>query len=244
MRATLTIVVGLCFACSGEPNEPSVSEPTAGSSGTAAGSAGAGNAGGTDGGAAGSNASGSSGESSGGAGAGGTAGSAGSAGSAGAGGGAELVAADLLPLAVGNTWTYSATDLYSGCEMLNVLEVVSTEMHEGRMAYRVTESCTPDSDSWLSEVDGAIESFGAEWQVSMGMPVAAGTTWPYGTAIEFGWEEAGTVTVQAGTFENCWSRINVTTPTDMKRTYCPGVGRVLDARDDQRSELVSYQLAQ
>jgi hypothetical protein len=169
-------------------------------------------------------------------------GTAGASGNAGANGGGAVVAADLLPLADGNNWTYSAEEDIEGCTMANHLQVTGPESYEGRMAYRLVDSCSPDSPSFVSVIEGRIEQFSKQWDVTLGMPLAEGTTWQYSVSTTFTWQAVGTVTVPAGTFENCWKRVAMSQANATHRTYCPGVGRVLDERGEAKSELVSYEL--
>lgn len=236
MRSTFAPLFALCVACSGQPGDGDMP----GSSGSAV-NAGA-NAGGTSSGSGGSTGGVASGGSAMTAGAAGTLGVAGaSAGNAGASSG-PVSAIDLLPLAVGNTWTYSATMLSSGCDMPNEVNVISLEPYEGKMAFQLTDSCFDTGPSWLSVVDGTIQQFADAWRTSVGAPVSEGSRWTYNEVVEYEWQSAGAVTVPAGTFQNCWTRVTVDKPASIERTYCPGVGRVLDEREGVRSELTTYHL--
>lgn len=246
MRSTFTLLLLLSLGCSGDPND--VEAPgSGGSSGNATAGADAGGSTASTGGSAAGVANGGSVGTAGSSGAAAVAGAAGStlggsAGMPGAAGGGPVTATDLLPLAVGNSWTYSATTLSSGCDMPNQVDVISLEPYEGKMAFQLTDSCFDTGPSWLSVVDGTIQQFADEWRISIGAPVAEGSHWTYNPSVELEWRSAGTVTVEAGTFQNCWTRATVARPTDLERTYCPGVGRVLDVRAGARSELTAYHL--
>jgi hypothetical protein len=238
MRGCSTVVMLVALGCSDGPGDTEGSGGAAGAPVAVAGTSGSGgsSAGGAmTGGASGAVQGGSSfgGSSS---------GTAGASGSVGASGGAAVVAADLLPLADGNNWTYSAAEEIEGCTMANRLQVSGPESYEGRMAYRLVDSCSPDSPSLVSVNEGRIEQFSKQWDVTLGMPLAEGTTWQYSLGTTFKWQAVGTVTVPAGTFENCWKRVAMSQANATHRTYCPGVGRVLDERGEAKSELVSYEL--
>lgn len=75
-------------------------------------------------------------------------------------------------------------------------------------------------------------------------PVEDGHSWEARTGIQFYWEDAGTVQVPAGTFQDCWRRRElpggeITIPGYV--TYCRGIGAVeiSDPDDGYEAELVS-----
>ena len=75
-------------------------------------------------------------------------------------------------------------------------------------------------------------------------PVEEGCTWQTTldvTTYTYTWHEIGTVTVPAGTFDDCWER--TTEGTTQYLTYCRGVGRVSGGTSGTlTSELVDYHL--
>ena len=65
---------------------------------------------------------------------------------------------------------------------------------------------------------------GGAWLTALGTPVQEGQTWMEGSD-SYTWHSVGTVTVPAGTFDDCWSAtLNV--PTSTYALFCRGVGPV------------------
>ena len=224
-------VATLLLACSSSTGSSSTASGGRAGAGSSAGGAGLGGAG--AGAAAGGAAT------TGGAGA--TTGAAAGAGSAGAAGSASgpIQASDLWPLAVGNTWSSTASVDDPTCDP-DAMEVVGFELHEGRMAYRLTLSCTSD-DLWVNVEGGSVYQFlGGAWKPSMAMPVEEGAVWDWDASYKFAWTKVASVTVKAGTFTDCWRRIDPKSDQAATRVYCPGVGGVLFERGAVRSELTAY----
>lgn len=70
-------------------------------------------------------------------------------------------------------------------------------------------------------------------------PPTINRTWSVNSALDATWEDAGTVTVQAGEFTNCWKAVN--SRWGGWATYCWGVGPVKGGGDGGFSyELKSY----
>ncbi|HXK17995.1 MAG TPA: hypothetical protein VNG33_09340 [Polyangiaceae bacterium] len=238
MQRCLLFVLGLVLGCSGTGHDGAGASAGAtqmlagasGSGGAAAGSTGAGGVVSTGG-------QGQSGATT----TGGVAGAPGSAG--GTGGTPVLTPALLFPLAVGNKWTFSGPPL-KGCASGQFEESFTAyELHGGRMAYESVDTCQPNAPVWLSEQDGAIAQFsGTDWAVSLAPPVEEGAEWDSG-GVRFGWHAVPTVTVPAGTFDNCWKRALVLYPDSFARTYCPGIGPTLDEDSGMRTELTAYVVA-
>jgi hypothetical protein len=69
---------------------------------------------------------------------------------------------------------------------------------------------------------------GVSGGVILDAPVEEGHTWTYsfgGAGPQFVWHDAGTVTVPAGTFTNCWARAYVSQSL-ARFIYCRGVGLI------------------
>jgi hypothetical protein len=161
-----------------------------------------------------------------------------------------LPAASLLPLAVGNVWSYqfSSPGAQVQCEadlVAHVSRVVRTEVVDGRDAYLVTWPCAseddPDTFVYVTQTDGEIQQrIGDSRYSTLPNPVIAGHSWEV-VGVQYEWSFAGTMTVPAGTFENCWSR----TPHlgfVAEVTYCPDVGPVRQGTRDYELALAGYEL--
>jgi hypothetical protein len=120
------------------------------------------------------------------------------------------------------------------------LAVSKTETAGGRTAFVETDSCYKSTEDYSVNA-GQIEILnGTFWDVSLAAPVQDGHSWLYGT-VTFTWQRIGSVTVQAGTFADCWSRM--TSPSGLQvATYCNHVGPVRYVAPDWKQELVSYTL--
>ncbi len=152
------------------------------------------------------------------------------------GGGGPLLATDLWPLAVGNSWTYSPD---SKCAMPDVFQVAELAPYQGRMAYRFTDTCSPDG-FWLSVVDGNIQQFAEAWHSNLAVPIEDGATWAWNDTYDFVWKSEPTVTVQMGTFHDCWRRVDPDNEAALSRVYCPGIGSVLSESPTEHYELTAY----
>lgn len=152
----------------------------------------------------------------------------------------------LLPLAVGRSWTYQVTQLgsYSTCATGSQTEsVTSQSVVGGRAAFDVSSWCSASGTNTLS-VNGDQVSlyYGGAWNVILDVPVEEGHSWTvYGT-IQYTWHDAGTVTVPAGTFTQCWRREQVVSYTAYT-IFCRGVGAVRDYSADLNGSGWDAQLA-
>jgi hypothetical protein len=72
-------------------------------------------------------------------------------------------------------------------------------------------------------------------------PVEDGHQWVYSGGLSFVWHDAGTQTVPAGTFSQCWERAQVgeTAPQSDSIIYCRGVGQVRLVNSTFQAELTS-----
>jgi hypothetical protein len=135
----------------------------------------------------------------------------------------------LLPLEPGRSWTYDVTTFgttpvcSSGEHTEAVLEAVDVE---GRSGFEVSSFCPAAGTSVLAvEGDVADLLYQSDWIRVLDVPVEEGHTWTSTGPIEYVWRDAGTVTVPAGTFSDCWTREQIVAYTAYT-TFCRGVGAV------------------
>ena len=144
----------------------------------------------------------------------------------GAGGGASTEAID--PIAVGNAWTYDVEELGtfplcpSGSHTAETLAEVELD---GKTAYEVTSLCANAASSFYA-VDGDVVqvNYQGTWVLALDAPVEEGHTWSNGVST-FTWHDEGTVTVAAGTFDDCW-RATQNVSYEAYTIFCRGVGPV------------------
>lgn len=159
--------------------------------------------------------------------------------------GGDTVPADLYPMAVGNTWTYVVEEKIVGScpEEGRSISFVEEEFLDGRDTFVGTNVCFPGSTA-RQAIDGdIIEQYSepeAEWFVSYQAPLENGFEWSPLEGTTLRWEEVGSLTVPAGTFEDCWHRVIV--GTIAQNTYCAGVGMVRSETEAYIAELGSYVL--
>lgn len=163
----------------------------------------------------------------------------------------------LFPLTVGNRWTYAHTELGPGTTCPTglaayVRTVERTETVDGRLAHVVSWPCAPDVELLLApEANELLQWFEGStpiWSVTLAAPVQEGHRWTDPQlGIEFTWRSAGTVTVPAGVFEDCWTRTAQLTGSSSGGsqstfTYCAGIGPVRQWNDSYELVLTSYEL--
>lgn len=268
VRASLLLCATvLCLGC-GDDDGDKGSGSEGGSSGEAGTSesggssgSGAGGSAGTSGGAAGSGVGGDAGESSGSGGtaaqggttSGGTggtdAGAGGTSGTAGSGGGGNQE--PLVPLITGHRSEFRFVALDSSMPTLETCDDPFTEVGEmdtieGVTGTRYLSFCTDDfvliegsGDSLTAHIiDPTGKALGTAIEY-IHSPVEDGESWPTG-APTYTWAEVTeSLTVPAGTFDDCWERV---APPDIATlTYCRGVGLVVGVHtsNNWRLELVS-----
>jgi hypothetical protein len=163
-------------------------------------------------------------------------GGAGDAGGQGAGGGqggagGQGPLGDLLPLAVGYQWTYDVQHLGAQDKCANGVPdtttvVLNTTTVDGKDGLNVDYFC---SMPLVLRSDGDFVEFhqGSGWQTLFEPPVVEGHSWACYMGATCTWKSAGSITVPAGTFSNCWTAIvDFMTGEIRERTYCRGVGQV------------------
>jgi hypothetical protein len=132
------------------------------------------------------------------------------------------------PIQLGYAWTYDVTILgsYPLCTAgKSTGKVIGPKTVAGKSAFQVQSFC-PGAGSSNYAVDGdkvEIEYLGA-WVLALDAPVEAGHTWSNGVTT-YRWEDAGSVTVPAGTFTRCWTA-KESGGSSNATTFCRGVGPV------------------
>ena len=171
----------------------------------------------------------------------GSGGATGAGGAGGAGGGASTGTGEpgsdrLLPLEVGTRWVYDVGAVGAGAVCAtgeHASEVLGTATIRGREAFEVSSFCAVAGSSFLSpepDSDVVLFDYGGEWLTVLDEPVEEGHSWAYFNT-SFVWRSEGTVTVPAGTFEDCWSTVQEVS-YEAYTTYCRGVGPVRSYSED------------
>lgn len=156
----------------------------------------------------------------------------------------------LLPIASGNNWYYQLEIVGQGPNCLidigNSMYAGGFVLPDGREAMNFQGFCV-DVFLFVIGTGDRVETYDEDGQlvvVSLDEPVADGHSWEASPGRTFTWNrEPAPVTVPAGTFEDCWTRVEVGLP--YTSTYCRGVGKVREALGDVDgyvAELESYQL--
>jgi hypothetical protein len=139
----------------------------------------------------------------------------------------------------GWSWTVTQTGMFGSTSTFTVTSTVTGKgTVDGHSAWIVeTDSGTSEKAVTYADVQGddelARDPNDTQWLPVTKSPVAEGKSWTYqnnGTFTQT-WHSAGTTTVAAGTFDDCW-RIDFTIaetskPGDVRNAvYCRGVGLV------------------
>lgn len=132
------------------------------------------------------------------------------------------------PIAVGRKWTYDVEiyGVYPLCqEGIHSGQVLSEKEVGGRHAYQIQSLCPAAGvSSYAVEGDRVWIYYSSTWVLALDAPVEAGHTWTNG-ASTFEWESSGSVTMPAGTFDDCWTaRENVA--GESFTIFCRGVGPI------------------
>jgi hypothetical protein len=231
----------------------------ASSGGTAAQLGGVGTAG--IGGGAGTGGAGVAGGGTGGSGAAGTRGDAGSAAAAGNGGSgpaAEPTPDNLMPLAVGNRWTYRVTvsvpDTSPCAAGDRSTEILAASSVDGRDAFEAKHVCDAVSSAQVRFYahtdagletrrcpDGAVGCVGS-WTIGLPRPIVDGATFDSLVGLRT-LRRLGRVSVEAGTFDECWETEDSADPP-LLSVYCVGVGPVAFSQIDATAAMpaIGYEL--
>ncbi len=132
------------------------------------------------------------------------------------------------PIALGHAWTYDVQELgaFPLCPSgSHTGETIDALTIDGKEAFEVTNLCANVESSYYA-VDGDVVQvdYQGTWILALDAPVEEGHTWSNGTST-FTWHDEGTVTVPAGTFDDCW-RATQNVAYDAYTIFCRGVGPV------------------
>lgn len=154
----------------------------------------------------------------------------------GSGSGSSSGSTALYPLAAGDSWTYSVAAVGTGsiCAAgVHEQHVVSENMVAGRAAFQMTSFCSAVAGTYDYAPRGDDEVdfyYQGSWLTLVDPTLTEGRTWPYFTT-SYHWHREATVTVPAGSYDDCWTAIqNVSYTASL--TYCRGVGLVRSYSSD------------
>ncbi len=151
-------------------------------------------------------------------------------------------AVTLLPLEVGNTWTYEVTGSNGVCTVGEHTRAILREDDvTGHRAFFSTGFCGQDEATVFSPDGGQLLEYrDGEWRTALASTLAEGRAWDYTSEVSYYWHRIGWVRVAAGTFPNCWERL----PRDntWSQIFCDGVGMVSMSGNALLVELKSYSL--
>jgi hypothetical protein len=142
----------------------------------------------------------------------------------------------LYPLAVGDTWTFGVIAVGAGsiCAAGSHMQAVqSANAIGGRAAFQMTSFCTgiTGTNNYATGPGDEIDFYyNTSWLMLVDPTLAEGTSWPYFNST-YHWHRAGTVTVPAGTYSDCWTAVQDVSYTAYL-TYCRGAGLVRSYSQD------------
>ncbi len=143
------------------------------------------------------------------------------------GGAAAALAID--PIAVGNAWTYDVTvaGSYAACTNGSATsKVTQASSVGGKDAFLVSSFCESLGSFWYAPDGDRVYVYdGNAWTIALDTPVQDGHTWA-GAGDTLVWKSAGSVTVPAGTFGDCFTAEDQVSPSSYAVTFCRGVGPV------------------
>jgi hypothetical protein len=132
------------------------------------------------------------------------------------------------PIELGYAWTYDVTILgtYPLCKAgKSTGKVLGQKTVAGKNAFQVQSFCPGAGSSNYAVTGDKVEiEYQGAWILALDVPVEAGHTWTNGVTT-YVWEDAGSVTVPAGTFTRCWNAKESAVPANVT-TFCRGVGPV------------------
>jgi hypothetical protein len=132
------------------------------------------------------------------------------------------------PIVVGRRWTYDVTvfGTYPICTLGSHDGVVlGAMMLDGKRAFQVQSFC-PGLGTVNYAVSGDVVQYDymTTWLLALDAPVAEGHGWTNGVDT-FTWHSAGSVTVPAGTYADCW-KATQNVAYESYTLFCRGVGPV------------------
>ena len=153
------------------------------------------------------------------------------AGASGAAGGGVL-----LPLAVGNGWTYDIADVGAGSVCAagqGTWEVIGAQAIDGKSAFEATSWCSGVSGTSFyapGTGDEVFYDYNGQWLTMIDPTLQEGHSWDYFNT-SYTWHQEPSVTVPLGTLSDCWTAEQNVSYTAYL-TYCRGVGLVRSYSSD------------
>lgn len=132
----------------------------------------------------------------------------------------------LFPLAVNRTWGYKLVNSGgAGCKATdNQLRVTGTTTLGGKTAYQAVLPCTNGQvQSFAFSGDQVWTWVNSSWVSYIDKPLETDHYWPTPLGT-FTWDAMPSVNTPAGTFTDCWARME--SNTSSYTTFCRGVGIV------------------
>lgn len=156
----------------------------------------------------------------------------------------------IYPLARNRVWSFDVRAVGTGavCAPGNYRdEVVGVTSMDGREVFEVQGWCSAVGTVQMTVQGDLVRvRYGDDWIVVADEPVQEGHHWVSTGPVSYTWRDVGTVTVPAGTFDNCWKREQDVTYTAYT-IFCRGIGPVRSYSEDLAgngwdAELVDYSL--
>lgn len=135
------------------------------------------------------------------------------------------------PLAVGETWTYDVTiqGSFPDCNAGTFDSTVSQEESlGGREGFLVGSFCPSLGSYWYANDGDTVSVYsGSDWVVGLDAPVQEGHSWSAFEGRTFAWYSAGSLTLPAGSFSDCWEARETGSDVEEYSIFlCRGVGPV------------------
>lgn len=144
------------------------------------------------------------------------------------------------PLSIGNEWTYQVKSTYcpNGEKKSTVLNETT---FSGRKAFEVTNTCEGFPSTYVSlDGENLDTEYLGKWYRLYDTPVKEGHVWEE-FRTQAVWKRVGSVTVAAGTFQDCWRKIRKVSYTDWYEV-CLGVGLVRSHMKDLGGGFIDMEL--
>ena len=151
-------------------------------------------------------------------------------------------AVTLLPLEIGNTWTYRVTGNSVVCtEGEHTRTITKQEEVGGRSAFISSGFCGNDQETtFAAEGSQVLQYSDGEWRTALASSLEEYRTWEYSSELSFHWHKVDWVRVTAGLFSDCWERLPL--DNSWSQIYCDGAGMISMSGKGLLVELVSFNL--
>lgn len=131
------------------------------------------------------------------------------------------------PIALGRSWTYDVSIIgtYPICKPgSHTGAVLGQKTTGGKSSFQVQSFCPgAGTSSYYVDGDHVEVYYRGAWILSLEAPVAETTMWTDGL-LQYTWEKVGSITVPAGTFNDCWAAKHVGGVSYTR--FCRGIGPV------------------